>query len=339
MSKSSALRLAATAASLLLVASSSQAQSSGVCPEEPALQNWTGGGTVVCPCFVAGEEAGAVLNIPPAHLPAEILRVGIGWGSQFGGGPNTLEDSIVIYEGGLPNPGSPVFTLSGPQLTDGVINEYDLEPLPGEVIVNSSQVTVTLRFLNNSSILSPSLVHDGNGCQSGKNVVKAIPGGWNDACALGVSGDWLTHIVYRPTNCGGPGQTYCVSSVNSTGVGASIGYIGSTSLGANDLVLTCTGGPVGSPGLFFYGPNQIQTPFGDGFRCVGGQILRIQPPGTFDVFGNVAKVVDNTQAPMNAGSGAWLAGSTWNLQYWYRDIPAGNTGFNLSNGLSLTFTP
>jgi hypothetical protein len=30
------------------------------CPEEPPLQNYTGSGTTVCPCFVPGEQAGAV---------------------------------------------------------------------------------------------------------------------------------------------------------------------------------------------------------------------------------------------------------------------------------------
>lgn len=339
MLKSPRLRRAASASVLALLTTPAFAGGGTACPEEPALNNWTGGGSVVCPCFVPGEEAGSVLTIPAAHLPAEILRVGIGWGSQFGGQPNALEDSIVIYEGGLPNPGSPIFTLNGPQLTDGVINEFDLEPLPGTVTVTSSEVTVTLRFANQSSVLTPSMVHDGNGCQSGRNVVKAIPGGWNDACQLGVSGDWLTHIIYRPVNCGGSNQTFCVSSTNSTGVGAQIGFIGSTSVSANDLVLTCTGGPVGSPGLFFYGPNQVQAPFGDGFRCVGGQIFRLQPAGTFDVFGNAARVVDNTQAPVNSGPGAFSAGSTWNIQFWYRDIPAGMSGFNLSNGLSLSFVP
>ena len=40
-------------------------------------------------------------------------------------------------------------------------------------------------------------------CQPGKNVVKAIPGGWSDACALGLSGDWVMHVVYRSANCDG----------------------------------------------------------------------------------------------------------------------------------------
>jgi hypothetical protein len=174
------------------------------CPEEDPLQNYTGGGTVVCPCFVAGEEAGAVLQAPAEHYPIEILRVGIGWGSMYGGTGQTLEQAIHIYAAGLPNPGSPIFTLEGPALYDGYVNEFDLEPLPGEITIDSGPFTVTLEFMNDNAgdPYAPSMVHDGNGCQAGKNVVYAIPGGWYSACALGVTGDWVVYAIYRQVNCG-----------------------------------------------------------------------------------------------------------------------------------------
>jgi hypothetical protein len=196
------LLLVLTFASLSVVslASFSAAQ----CPEEPPLQNYTGSGTVVCPCFVAGEEAGAVLQAPVDHYPIEILRVGIGWGSQFGGAPQSLESYIHVYDGSLPNPGTPISSLAGPVLNDGFINEFDLEPLPGDIIINSGPFTVTLEFLNANSgdPFAPSMVHDGNGCQATKNVVYAIPGGWYDACVLGVTGDWVVYAIYRQTDCG-----------------------------------------------------------------------------------------------------------------------------------------
>jgi hypothetical protein len=170
------------------------------CPEEPPLQNFTGAGTVACPCFVEGEQAGAVLTAPPGHYPLEILRIGVGWGSQFGGNPAQIEKAIHVYAGGLPDPGAPVFTLLGPQLNDGVINEYDIEPIPGEVTMSGGPFTVTLEFANDNegNFFVPTVVHDGNGCQPAKNVVYAIPGGWTDACALGVTGDWVFYVVYRP---------------------------------------------------------------------------------------------------------------------------------------------
>ncbi|HMB68898.1 MAG TPA: FlgD immunoglobulin-like domain containing protein [bacterium] len=200
--------------SCALVSASARAQ----CPEEPPLLNFTGGGQVVCPCFIAGEEAGAVLTPPAGDLPIEVLRVGVVWASQFGGSPQSLEAAVKVYGAGLPNPGAPVQTLPGPVLTDGFINEYDLEPLPGQIVINSAPFSVTLEFLNDNSgdIFAPSVAHDGNGCQPGKNLVKAIPGGWFDACALGVTGDWVFYAVYRPVNCATDAEKILVSSGTTT---------------------------------------------------------------------------------------------------------------------------
>jgi len=55
------------------------------CPEEPPIQNHTAPNFTPCPCFVAGEEFGSVLEIPAQHLPAEILRVQFPFSSAFGG--------------------------------------------------------------------------------------------------------------------------------------------------------------------------------------------------------------------------------------------------------------
>ncbi len=171
---------------------------SAECPEVQ-VKHYTGTGQVVCPCFVAGEEAGVVFTLPSDQYPIEILRVGIGWGSQFGGAPTQLENAIRIYTGGLPNPGSPAYMLPGPQLMDGYINEFDLEAQLGDVIIDSGPFTVTLEFANDNAgdPFAPSVVHDNNGCQAMKNAIFAIPGGWYNACALGVGGDWVFYVVYR----------------------------------------------------------------------------------------------------------------------------------------------
>jgi len=176
------------------------------CAEEPPLQN-AGAPAFACPCFAAGEEAGAVFTAPAADYPIEILRVGIAWVSQFGGNPAQVESAIHIYGAGLPNPGTRIFSLPGPQLQDGFINVFNLEPIPGEIIVNSGSFTVTLEFANANAgnFFAPTVSYDNNGCQPGKNVVRAIPGGWRDACSLGVAGDWYFFVVYRPVSCGAVG--------------------------------------------------------------------------------------------------------------------------------------
>jgi hypothetical protein len=209
-----ALRVLAVTASLAALSGWMPA-AAGECPEEPPVQNYIGAGRVTCPCFVAGERAGAVLQAPSEHFPIEILRVGIGWGSQLGGAPQQIEEAIRIYGAGLPNPGQPIFSLEGPQMTDGVINLFNLEPLPGEVVVDSGPFTVALEFAIQSAgnPFAPSMVHDGNGCQAGKNVIFAIPGGWFDACALGITGDWVVFAVYRQVDCAtGVGEEHVVSS-------------------------------------------------------------------------------------------------------------------------------
>jgi len=184
---------------LLLVALLFTAPRSHAQCAETQFQNYTGGGEVVCPCFVANEQAGAVFTLPSNVYPIEILKVGIGWGSQFGGSGQTLGEAIHIYAGGLPNPGAPIFSLVGPQLTDGAINEFNLGPLPGEIVIASGPFTVALEFNSDNAgdPFAASVVLDGNGCQANKNVVFAIPGGWQNACALGVTGDWVIYVKYR----------------------------------------------------------------------------------------------------------------------------------------------
>lgn len=185
--------LAATVAFAL-----SPRSSAAQCTTQQA-QNYTGGGSTACPCFVSGEQAGAVFTLPASVYPIEILSVGIGWGSAFGSSGQTLEQSIHIYTGSIPNPGLPLFSLDGPQLTDGAINEFNLAPLPGEIRIESGSFMVTLEFLNTNAndFFAGTVVTDGNGCQPGKNVIYAIPGGWGDACSAGVSGDWVFFVKYR----------------------------------------------------------------------------------------------------------------------------------------------
>ncbi|HEX5131679.1 MAG TPA: FlgD immunoglobulin-like domain containing protein [Candidatus Krumholzibacteria bacterium] len=191
-----AVTAGACAGVLLWAAADARAQ----CTEQ-IFQNVNGPGQVACPCFVAGEQAGAVFQLPASAYPIEITRVGIGWGSQFGGTGQSVEAAINIYGGGLPSPGSPIFSLVGPQLTDGVVNEFNLAPIPGEIIVNSGPFMVALEFYNENAgnFFAPSIVHDGNGCQSGKNTVYS-GGVWFDACALGVTGDWVIYVKYRSLN-------------------------------------------------------------------------------------------------------------------------------------------
>ena len=137
-------------------------------------------------------------------------------------------------------------------------------------------------------------------------------------------------------------SNFCLSSPNSAGPGASIGFSGSSSLSAADLVLEVDAAVAGQFGIFFYGPEQVQTAFGDGLLCVGAGsvgLFRLEPAQQLDGSGHAQRPVDYGSQPAASGSGQLAVGSTWNFQFWYRDPAGGSAGFNLTNGLSLQFCP
>jgi len=133
-----------------------------------------------------------------------------------------------------------------------------------------------------------------------------------------------------------PGSDYCPLTSNSVGAGANMTATGSSSVAANDLTLVCDDGPPSQPGVFYYGPNQIQVPFGEGNRCVGGTVIRLWPPVQTDGTGSIARAVDNSTAP---NAGVIVNGTSLNFQFWFRDPLGGGSGFNLSNGYNIVLTP
>jgi hypothetical protein len=123
---------------------------------------------------------------------------------------------------------------------------------------------------------------------------------------------------------------FCTGAPNSTGAGAAIGYAGSSSIGANDLVLKVASAPAQKLGLFFYGNQQVPAiPFGNGVRCVGGTIVRLPAIST--------SAAGAAQQSFPYGSSQVNPGSTWGFQFWYRDPGAGGAGFNASNAISFEF--
>ena len=138
-----------------------------------------------------------------------------------------------------------------------------------------------------------------------------------------------------PGTCGT--TPYCVGAPNSAGPGAILTATGSTCFGLNNLGLSCTGLPPNTVGLFYYGANAIQVPFGNGFRCVAGGVFRLGPAVAGNAGGVATRAVDLTQPPASIGPGAITIGSTWRFQFWYRDVPAGGAFFNLSNAFAAVF--
>ncbi|MDP6539957.1 MAG: L-type lectin-domain containing protein [Planctomycetota bacterium] len=157
-------------------------------------------------------------------------------------------------------------------------------------------------------------------------------------------------------SAGGPGTAYCFGDgtgttcpcgnpaasaegcANSSGAGAALAGSGSAGVAADDLALIASNALPGQPGLFFQGNNAINggagVVFGDGLRCSGGTVIRLQM-----VVPDASGGAQTTVAI--AAAGGVSAGDTRTYQYWYRD-PSGSpcgAGFNLTNGYSVDWTP
>jgi FG-GAP repeat protein len=130
---------------------------------------------------------------------------------------------------------------------------------------------------------------------------------------------------------------YCIAALNGNGTEAHIALQGSPSVGTNDFTLAVTGARPQQFGVFYYGTQAIQTPFGNGYRCVGGQIFRL-PAQQLGVDGSGTYTLDLSSPPDQTSSIA--AGDTLHFQFWYRD-PGGplGAGVNFSDALRVSFCP
>jgi hypothetical protein len=169
----------------------------------------TGATATPCNCFLPNERVAAWLTAPSA---GKIVAVQILWKSQIGAAPDTTELGIEISASGtfptpgafLPNDIGGSAVIVGPTLKDGLFNEFRfLDPptnsIPLSVPVALGQTfVVALEYLNQTSGGAPfgaDAVWDADGCQAGRNAVEVIPGGWADACPLGVTGDWVIRAL------------------------------------------------------------------------------------------------------------------------------------------------
>jgi len=136
------------------------------------------------------------------------------------------------------------------------------------------------------------------------------------------------------TDCDAP-VNYCSTSQNSTGQSPVVSVGGTASLSANDLELLSIGLPSNQVGIFYYGPNQISTSFGNGTRCVGGTTKRL-PIISIDSFGFVTYSLDVNNLPQGD---TFSVGQAVNFQFWYRDPAAGGPSFNLTDAVEVTWCP
>ena len=139
-----------------------------------------------------------------------------------------------------------------------------------------------------------------------------------------------------------PPTTVCATSPNSAGAGAVLSASGQASLDAGSVNLHVQGGVPGEVGIFFYGPDVQAVPFENGVLCAApGSVglVRVGNRVSFDGAGTAQSTFDFGLAPFDTGPSAWVLGSSWTVQFYYRDLAGGGTGRNLSDALRFTVCP
>jgi len=172
----------------------------------------SGGSAIIVGDFIAGERAAARLTAP---CDGNIVAVQIAWVSEPPSGVQSVEDSIIIYDAPtFPAPGSILEILEGPVLTEGALNEFRFIDANNQIplsvpVTQGQQFLVALQFFNPTDVLNgtPSVIEDVNGCQGGKNVIFAIPGGWMNFCSFGAQGDFVIRAVI---DCGAATGACCL---------------------------------------------------------------------------------------------------------------------------------
>ena len=110
---------------------------------------------------------------------------------------------------------------------------------------------------------------------------------------------------------------------------------GTSSILADDLVLTATNVPLNNTGIFYTGTASPGNTLYDGVQCAGGSVRRFA-----GISQNNGQASD-TNFVAQAGAGYFAAGVPQYFQFWSRDVsmpsPCGS-GANFSTGYSVLMT-
>ncbi len=129
------------------------------------------------------------------------------------------------------------------------------------------------------------------------------------------------------------GSEYCTANPNSTGAAADIAASGSPSSRVGSLHLVSAPVP-DTISLFFHGSSQSLIPFGDGFLCTTGDLVRgslVEPDGNLADY-----TYDNSDPQHSLGL---FVGATRHFQHWFRDPAGAGSSFNTSNAISIAILP
>ena len=139
-----------------------------------------------------------------------------------------------------------------------------------------------------------------------------------------------------PCGNGGAQGNGCASSSNPKG--AHLAAQGTASLSHDTLLLWGTGMPSSSTCIYIQGDTVVNALFGDGWRCAGGQLLRI---ATKQNSGGASSYPHWNDPLVSVKGQVPAIGGTRYYQTYYRDPASFCTAltYNITNAVSATWTP
>jgi hypothetical protein len=267
------------------------------------------------------------LNLTGGYFPANNPGTGDAFIVRIMGDAGGIPDtSNVIYDG-IANPVTSTRVMTGNVLF-GVDEWYHTITLAGTVTLPAAKVWI--ECYNNTTSTPDDWFWEVGDLDSNNGTF----GSAFDFNAPGVN--WTIQGVDLATRLcvsGDIGTKFCSATNNSTGFPADLTASGSASSGAGDLQLTSAPVP-NQNSIFFHGANQTQLPFGNGFICAQGNIVR--GAVVMAAANSASYTYDNSNAKHSLGA---FIGQNRQFQHWFRDPMAGGAFFNTSNAISITVQP
>jgi hypothetical protein len=262
------------------------------------------------------------LNLTGGYFPSNNPGTGDSFTVRIlgdsGGVPDT---SNVIYDG-IANPVTSSRVMTGNFLF-GVDEWYHTIALAGMVTLPAGKIWFEV-YNNTTSTPDDWFWEVGNLDSNNGTFGSAF-----DFNAPGVNWTFTgVDLAIRICVDGEIGTKYCMATDNSTGNPA---LIKAFPAGAVDqgIVFSAESTP-NEHFLLFHGQNQAVIPFGNGYLCTTGNLMRW----------NVQKGTENVFCTILPGSElVSLYGQTRNFQYWFRDPMAGGSLFNTSDAVSILIAP
>ncbi|MFT5152510.1 MAG: hypothetical protein ACI841_002508, partial [Planctomycetota bacterium] len=124
-------------------------------------------------------------------------------------------------------------------------------------------------------------------------------------------------------------SSYCDPTSTSTGGPALLFLTGPAQVNASGMGLIVRPVP-DDIGIVYFGTQAVSAPFGNGTRCVGGTVTRMD---------YMLGVNNEMHIPLDPVAEGIPAGSTRHFQAWFRDAAAAGSFFNLSDAITVAFLP